>query len=116
MTSRSTFFARAIFLLMTVIFSGFAFSYEDKPFENFDTKKNFANKGDIIWKQAEDVNAACERESRRIGNNGFGYAVQACSFWVVSGNKTVCTIITGHKTNLVTLGHEIRHCFQGGFH
>ena len=112
----STFFTRAVCCMATMIFSSLAFSYEDKPFENFDTKKNFANRGDIVWRQADDVNAACERESRRIGNNGFGYALLACSFWVRSGDKTVCTIITGHKTNLTTLGHEVRHCFQGEFH
>jgi hypothetical protein len=116
MTISSTIFKRALFFTVMMICSGLTFSYEDKPFENFDTRKNFANKGEIVWRQAEDVNTACERESRRIGNNGFGYAVQACSFWFVSGNKTVCTIITGRTTNLVTLGHELRHCFQGEFH
>jgi hypothetical protein len=103
-------------LLMAFIFPSLCFSYEEKPFELFNTKRNFANKSEIIWQQADDINATCEKESRLRGNNGFGYALEACSFWTRSGNKSICTIITSKATNLVTLGHEVRHCFQGEFH
>ncbi len=104
-------------ILGALIFSpALVFSYEDQPYRNFNTQNNTVNKSEIVWRQASDINEACERESRRLGNKGFGYALLACSFWERSGDKTICTIITSKATNLVTLGHEVRHCFQGEFH
>ena len=40
--------------------------------------------------------------------------VVACAVFV-EGDKT-CTIITGEFTSLATVGHEVRHCFEGLWH
>ena len=68
----------------------------------------------LTWRTVDNVQQACEAESRRRGFNGFGYSVEACSFW--NGNGTECIIITKSKTNNHELGHELRHCFQGNYH
>lgn len=80
--------------------------------ETFDATKGDKEQMVITWRRVDNVSQACETESRKLGNGGFGYALMGCSFW--TGNQ--CTIITGKKTDLDTLGHETRHCFQGRFH
>jgi len=84
----------------------------DNPNLMFDTKKNFTEVSTIKWVIVDNVQAACEEESRKRGYGGFGYGVLACSFFI--GEQ--CTIITGKKTNMHTLGHEVRHCFQADLH
>ena len=38
----------------------------------------------------------------------------ACAFWNVRRNE--CTVVTPETTAYNYLGHELRHCFDGGFH
>jgi hypothetical protein len=60
----------------------------------------------------DNVQASCEKESKRRGQGGFGFGVQACTFWQGSS----CTIIVAKQEIHHTLGHEFYHCFAGGFH
>ena len=87
--------------------------YED-PHQSFDMTHNDTNKVEIVFIQAKNVTQACDKESRSRGKGGFGFAVDACSFW--NWNQTQCTIITGNNANFHTIGHEVRHCLQGNFH
>jgi hypothetical protein len=66
----------------------------------------------VTWHVVDNPLAECDKESKRVGNGGFAYKVQACAFWT----KTQCTIITGKRDNHDTIGHEFRHCFQGHWH
>ncbi len=90
--------------------SGFATS--EDPHQNFLTSKNHTNKSVITWTTVKDVQAECDRQSHRRGYGGFNYPVEACSFW----GKDSCEIVTSKVVNFHTVGHEIRHCFQGNFH
>jgi hypothetical protein len=83
----------------------------DDPMRIFDAK-NDKETVSITWRAVDNVQKACEAESRNRGNKGFGYAVNACSFW--EGNT--CTIITQRRVNMHTLGHETLHCFKGNWH
>ena len=38
----------------------------------------------------------------------------ACAFWNVRRNE--CTVVTPELTAYNYVGHELRHCFEGGFH
>jgi hypothetical protein len=38
----------------------------------------------------------------------------ACAFW--NTRRKECTIVTPEETGYNYLGHELRHCFEGGFH
>jgi hypothetical protein len=82
------------------------------PTALFDARKLEVNKSLITWVRDDNVQARCESESRKRVNKGFGYAMTACSFW----DNNTCTIITGKRTTMHDLGHEMRHCFQGSFH
>ena len=102
--------AFAIFLLFTVS-NVLADNWKD-PNARFSTKKNFTNQSTITWNPVDNVQATCEAESRKRGLGGFGYPVEACSFW--TGNS--CIIITSKNPTNFTIGHEARHCFQGNYH
>ena len=84
----------------------------EDPHQKFPTSKNHTNKSVITWTTVKDVQAECERQSHRRGYGGFNYPVEACSFW----GKDSCEIVTSKVVNFHTVGHEIRHCFQGNFH
>ena len=97
-------------LLISV--NAFAADLDDDPSKPFDTSANLAIQSTITWIPVDNVQKACEAESRKRGYKGFGYSIHACSFF----SGTQCTIITGKKTSMHTLGHEVRHCFQGNWH
>jgi len=82
------------------------------PEATFSTNANFTNKTTVTWLVANNVQRTCERESRKRGFGGFGYGVEACSFWT----SNQCTIVTSPNPTPMHLSHEIRHCFQGAFH
>ena len=84
----------------------------DDPGAKFDATQTITDKSTIIWKRVDDVQAGCNAESERLGVAKIPYRVKACSFY----NKNTCTIITGKKTTQHSLGHELRHCFQGEWH
>ena len=84
------------------------------PDAKFDARKKMSETIKLTWRTVDNVQKACEAESRSRGNKGFGYSIEACSFWNWEG--TECVIITRNKATLHDLGHELRHCFQGNYH
>jgi len=84
----------------------------DKASELFDATQTITDQTVVVWKRVDNVQAGCNSESERLGVAKIPYQVQACSFWT----KNTCTIITGKKTSQHSLGHELRHCFQGDWH
>jgi hypothetical protein len=102
-----------VFLAITFLATNTTAAQEwANPMSRYDANKNKYETVTLTWIYTDNVNAACDRESRRRGNGGFGYGVEACSFWI--GNN--CTIITKKRPNGHELGHEVRHCFQGEYH
>jgi len=92
------------------------FAYDDNPTAQFDATRNMTNQTKITWKAVSNVQAECNKESKRLAGRDFGYAVQACSFWEKENGQDTCTIITGKHTSMHSIGHEMRHCFQGNWH
>jgi hypothetical protein len=84
----------------------------------FNTNKNFTNVTQIRWISVDSsqLQERCNIESRKRGMTNFTVSVEACSFWDKEGRADVCTIVTPRVTNMHTLGHEVRHCFQGEWH
>ena len=103
---------KALFVLL-IIFTSAATA---GPFTKFDVTKNMTNMTTITWEQVDNVQKACDTESKKRGLGGFKIQVEACSFWGKRLTLDVCHIITEKKTDLDTIGHEMRHCFQGAFH
>lgn len=102
--------------LLTLIWQPPALAGLDPNWQNpeakFTASKNATDTKQITWRHTDNVQKECEAESNKRKLGGFGYAVNACSFW----DSTTCTIITSQQVTMHTLGHEVRHCFQGSFH
>jgi len=78
----------------------------------FKPKLNRSSSLAVSWLAVSNVQATCEAESKLRGLGGFGYGVDACSFWTANQ----CTIVTSNKPTMHQLGHELRHCYEHGFH
>lgn len=92
--------------------SGAVDPHWQNPEAKFAANKNTADSKQITWRYTNNVQKDCEAESHKRKLGGFGYAVNACSFW----DRNSCTIITAPQATMHILGHELRHCFQGSFH
>jgi hypothetical protein len=105
------------FLFLVLMVSSTAYGFEDNPVMPFSTAKNIAVQSNIRWIPVNDVQEACNKESRHRGGSGFKIPVQACSFndAPVNGVNN-CIIYTFKNPTMHTLGHETRHCFQGAWH
>ena len=104
---------KALALLLGTVFSmAQASPVSDDPRKMYDVTKGTNRSVQVEWRTVDNPLQVCNRESKNFGNGGFAYAVQACAFWW--DNR--CIIITGKKTDHDTIGHEIRHCFQGDWH
>lgn len=105
-----------IFFLTLTIYGHSEERFTDNPKTPFSTSKNITNKTMISWRQVENVQVECTKESKKRGFAGFPNPIQACSFWDKGISGYSCLIISGTTLNMHTLGHETRHCFQGAFH
>jgi hypothetical protein len=90
--------------------------FKDNPYTMFSAKENHMTNTNVEWRSVKDIQKECEKESKKRGLGGFGYAVTACSFWNTDVFGSRCLIITSFNVNMHTLGHEVRHCFQGNYH
>lgn len=89
----------------------------ENPYKKFSTKKNLTNSSSIYWEQVDNIQEACNKQRQRLKQPPYKYKVEACSTWKKNFFfQDVCHIITEKNVNLWTIGHEIRHCFQGEFH
>lgn len=73
------------------------------------------NKVRVRWEVRDDVSEVC---MKKVGTVGGAQKVLAkpiaCAVWHVPTQE--CVIYTGKRVAHVTLGHELRHCFEGHFH
>jgi hypothetical protein len=106
---------KALFLAAFVATSAMALEDVHAP---FNTKNIFTNTTTINWVSvdADKVQAQCNLESKKRGMAPFTVSVEACSFWDKERGRDVCTLVTPKVTNMHTLGHEVRHCFQAEWH
>ena len=102
------------FFLIFTVFSSSAIAYPEDPHQEFDMTHNISNNMNIAFRQALDINKACNDEALRRGYGLYTYKVEACTFW--NDPHTQCLVITEPTANFHTIGHEIRHCLQGQFH
>ena len=90
---------------------------DESPFTKFSTENNFTQSSKIEWEQVDDIQKACNEQRINSGEKVYTYKVDACSAWSVNiFQQHVCHIITEKNVSMWTIGHEIRHCFQGNFH
>ena len=51
--------------------------FKDNPYTMFSAKDNHLGKSTIEWKPVANIQAECEKESKKRGLGGFGYPVTA---------------------------------------
>lgn len=109
-----TIIAALLFTLMSasVNAKGEYGTFDDDPKKPFDASKHEYETMLITWKVAKDVNKECNKMRVKRGEEPFGFSVDACSSW----NGRTCTIITKTKPTMWSVGHEIRHCYEGNWH
>lgn len=89
---------------------------EKSPTEMYDMTKLMTDKVSVKVITSANIQSTCEAESRKRNFGGFGYPMDACTFWDKGISGYSCTIFIGKRTNNDILGHELRHCLQGNFH
>lgn len=68
----------------------------------------------VRWEVRDDVSQHCGQKVASLGAQNVQAAPIACAVWNVATKE--CVIYTGRQVAHVTLGHELRHCFEGHFH
>jgi hypothetical protein len=116
---------KKVIILLTAFLSFSALA--ETPYDKFIvaneqtmSAKHFTLESKISWIFTTNVNKTCEQQAKKFKTKPFNVGskiMDGCSFWDKdSEGNHVCTIVTHNKTDLWTLGHEVRHCFHGGFH
>ncbi len=72
------------------------------------------NRVRVRWEVRDDVSQVCGQKTGMTAAQTVMASPIACAVWNVPTQE--CVIITGRQVNHVTLGHELRHCFEGKFH
>jgi len=106
---------KKIISILMIAVSGIVFAapeYDESPTALFSTSSNKKVTMKINWITTANPQATCNAEAKKRGYQNFGFTVSACGFWL----DDTCTIVTGKDTSMHTVGHEIRHCFQGDWH
>lgn len=96
--------------------NGEYFNSSENPHENFSIAKLNSDNIQITFIATKNVRAVCDAESKKRGYGGFKQSVEACSFFSSSPYNNTCTVVLPMVTNFHTIGHEVRHCRQGGYH
>lgn len=102
----------SIFTSASVNAKGEYGTFDDNPKKPFDASNHNYETMLITWKVVKDVNKECNKMRIKRGVKPFGFSVDACSTW----NGRMCTIITKTKPTMWSVGHEIRHCYEGDWH
>jgi len=106
---------KILVILTTMVFATQAIAQDASNISSeqlFDFTNRITNSTQVSIETASNVKEACDKKAIFYQIKPAYVNPMACSFWT----KTYCVIIVGEKTNLDTLGHEIRHCFQGHWH
>ncbi len=107
---------KQLLILLLLSSSVHAADYDD-PYAKFSTNNNFTTSSKIEWKTSDNIQATCDKLSIQAVGKPFPYKVLACSQWQHNYIfQDSCVIYTSKNTNMLTVGHEVRHCFQGEYH
>lgn len=77
-----------------------------------DYRKRIILEPSVTWVVREDYEVVCSRLTGIVA--GPTQKLMGCAHW--NEKASTCTVVMGYYYNPVYLGHEVRHCFEGGFH
>ena len=102
-------------IVIASLFLALSYAHASGDYNDSPSKKHSIpsyTKRTLIVKAVDDPMKECDKQSKRYGNGGFAYQVQACAFW----DDNMCTMIVGTKASTHNLGHELLHCIKGDWH
>lgn len=88
----------------------------ETPYDMFSLENSQAKTAMITIKVVKNIEETCRKLGSKRAHQLTSKYVEACSTWSLSGSQSTCTIFTAKEIDFWILGHEVRHCFQGGFH
>ena len=80
-------------------------TFTAKPYEERITEATV-----VTWLAVDDVEKTCVKAGAK--SPGTFQTLLGCAIY----DAKSCRIITAKETSMETLGHELRHCFEGKFH
>lgn len=89
-------------------------AYETGRFNVMPAQYRIMNTVRIQWVIRQDVTRFCAGAYQMANSQAFLTPPVACAMWDILQSE--CTVFTGPLTTHATVGHEIRHCFEGNFH
>jgi len=107
-------------LVSAILLTGCASNPPSIPLAELDSfiakpaSQRVLNQVKVRWEVRDDVSQACLKNMPHAGAQAVQAAPIACAVWHVPTQE--CVIITARQVAHVTLGHELRHCFEGHFH
>lgn len=104
------------FILFFLLTSSVFAHNDPEPEELRDYSDAMVGRAVVEWIRADNVQKACDAKRVSRGKKPYGMKVLGCSFWDVEDNISMCTIITGRKTSMMTIAHEFMHCYLGDYH
>jgi hypothetical protein len=84
----------------------------ESPYDRMDYQNNITNFTYVRWIQVDNVQKACDD----LKGTPYLTPVVACAVYRSYLFINFCSIYSAKRLNMWTLGHEMRHCFQGDFH
>ena len=97
------------YILFILLFPSISFGKE------FDARVSEASTAIISWEVVGDVDRVCRKLARDTGRDIRDH-IEGCSVWRDVFGIRKCVIVIGERVSHDTLGHEVRHCFQGDWH
>lgn len=105
------------FLVMMLLSCNlYAKGFVENPNKIFDLEKAMTKKTYITIEYTNKIQSKCEQESKDRSLGGFGFSVEACSFWNEKVLVDTCIIFVPQKVSMITLAHEFMHCIFGNWH
>ena len=86
--------------------------FTESPYDRMDYQDNMTNFTYVHWIQVDNVQKTCDG----LNDKPYSHPVLACAVFSSYFFINVCSIYSSKKLSSWTLGHEMRHCFQGHFH
>jgi hypothetical protein len=86
--------------------------FTESPYDHFDYQDNITSFTYVHWIQVDNIQKACDD----LKGTPYLTPVVACAVYRSYFFINVCSIYSAKRLNMWTLGHEMRHCFQGDFH
>jgi hypothetical protein len=87
-------------------------AFDETPYDLMEHNENMTNLTYVKLIQVKNIQKTCDE----LKGSPYPYTVLACAHFRKFLILGICSVYTDQTPSYWTLGHEMRHCFQGHFH